>query len=426
MTKVLFRTWVCTALLVSNQGLARTRKTHSHSKARMTSLSYARWIASLIVFAQFQVARTFLQDAIRNSYSMKAMLLSISKSNNPNYANSPEWTLSEDWALLDTVPKFTVGDNIHARTFWTQLSAATPELSSFREVDLRQRYGTLLNTNHNCGTNRSDGSVPTSTLQHQPSSVCLGSPHVLHDWVISDDPFYSYNGQSNTNKVSLPMIRGTLEDRTIWFQIQTVGTLDTWSSGSFFVAPRTNMFEAAVPGGFVEAVGGRVYELGTPAAATSDDPRGKSVTTKTGMVRTIVPTTGIAVHEEITLPSRPFSWASAATATVSALVASSILSAAIGYGSGLGIASIEGRESSLRSASSLPPTTVIMVHKQGSSMGSASVPRSATVAAQRAQTEARILQEQRLLNSISERLERDQIELQLLKQEEGAVGYIAP
>jgi hypothetical protein len=66
-----------------------------------------------------------------------------------------------------------------------------------------------------------------------------------------------------------------------------------------------------------------------------------------------------------------------------------------------------------------------MVHKQGRT-GSVSSPRSATVAEQRDRAEARILHEQRLLKSISERLERDQIELQLLKQEEGAVGFLAP
>jgi hypothetical protein len=359
---------------------------------------------------------------------MKAMLLSTSKSsNNPNDANGPEWTLSEDWELLDTVPKFTVGDDIHARTFWTQLAAATPELSRFRESDLHQRYVTLLDTHHNSRTNRSDSSVPANTRQHQSSSVWLASPPVLHDWVISDNHFYSHRGQSNTNKASLPMMRGTLDDRTIWFPIQTVGRLDTSSYGSFVFAPRTDVFEAAVPGGFVEAVGGRVYELGTPAAAAvSNYLRGEFVTTKDGKGMAIVPSTGIMGHDETTMSSQqPFSWASAATATVSALVASSILSAAIGYGSGLGIASIEGRESSLRSASSLPPTTVIMVHKQGRT-GSVSSPRSATVAEQRDRAEARILHEQRLLKSISERLERDQIELQLLKQEEGAVGFLAP
>jgi hypothetical protein len=186
---------------------------------------------------------------------MKAMILSTSKSsNNPNDANGPEWTLSEDWALLDTVPKFTVGDDIHARTFWTQLSAAIPELSRFRESDLHQRYVTLLDTRHNIRTNRSDSSVPANTRQHQSLSVWLASPPVLHDWVISDNHFYSYRGQSNTNKASLPMMRGTLDDRTIGSRFKRSEDSSTSSYGSFVVAPRTDVFEAAVPGGFVEAV----------------------------------------------------------------------------------------------------------------------------------------------------------------------------
>ena len=55
--------------------------------------------------------------------------------------NNTGFSLKQDWALIDTVPLYTVNaDGGRPATFWTQLSAATPELSLLSPERLRARY----------------------------------------------------------------------------------------------------------------------------------------------------------------------------------------------------------------------------------------------------------------------------------------------
>jgi hypothetical protein len=318
----------------------------------MISNLSCRTLLFLVCLAQLHVAQPFVLDG-----GSKFKKTELRISNSPNQ-NSPEWTLPEDWALMDTVPKFSVGDDSQARTFWAQLSAATPTLSRFAESDLQERYATL----------RNQSAFPP--------------PPVLQDWTITDE----------SEKMS-----GQLEGRTVWFPIQMVGRLQT--------DPIKLDTVEAISGGFVEALGGRVYELGQPSIRresfkSSDTPMREK--DKPSILPNVLPN---------------FPWVSATTATVSALIVSAIISASIGYGSGLSIASVETRESSLRTARSIPPTVTVQSSGQSATR---------SVSEQRARTEVRVLREQRVIKSVTERLEQDQVDLQRLRQEEAATGSLAP
>ena len=57
-------------------------------------------------------------------------------------------------------------------------------------------------------------------------------------------------------------LSGTLDKRTVWLQYQSMGRLDGDPAGDTGNDANTSILTS--PGGFVEAVGGRVYELGSP------------------------------------------------------------------------------------------------------------------------------------------------------------------
>ena len=131
-----------------------------------------------------------------------------------------QWSIREDWAVRDAVPAFSAGAGDCAVTFWTQLTAATPELARRSAAEVEARYGALLReTEDRAGT--------------PPSS-----PAVLEAWSREDD-----------GRVS-----GTLDGRRVWITAAMEGSLSADPA-----------VLAAGGGNFVEAVGGRVFELGKPA-----------------------------------------------------------------------------------------------------------------------------------------------------------------
>mmetsp|Transcript_23932 Transcript_23932/g.33458 ORF Transcript_23932/g.33458 Transcript_23932/m.33458 type:complete len:223 (+) Transcript_23932:3-671(+) len=115
-------------------------------------------------------------------------------------------------------------------------------------------------------------------------------------------------------------------------------------------------------------------------------------------------------------------WMIALTSSVSAFLAASVLSAAIGYGAGLGIIS----DTSMGpprggDATPLPTTTIKIVDSSAPRRASTTgiIPREETsVSEQRARTEARVLKEERLLRGITERLSKDQVKLVELQRQE--------
>ena len=121
--------------------------------------------------------------------------------------------------MRDSVDDFTAGSGDNARTFWAQLCAATPILArrSAREVEARHR--SLAGAAH-------------------------PSPPTLEEWSRAADGQFS----------------GNLGGRTVWLTAALEGRFAGDPR-----APPAGDRAVAEAGGFVEALGGRVYELGAPA-----------------------------------------------------------------------------------------------------------------------------------------------------------------
>ena len=163
-------------------------------------------------------------------------------------ADEKEWTMVEDWALLDAVPEFTVrgggsGSSETVATFWQQLTAATPALArkSAEEVELRAielRARRKLESN---GT----AAVAAAAAAAGPS------PQALEQWRRLEDGRFAG--------------RLSLGGSSVAVAVELEGRL---ASGS----------EAAQTGGFVVALGGRIYELGEPSAAQlAEEPAAAAV-----------------------------------------------------------------------------------------------------------------------------------------------------
>jgi len=132
-------------------------------------------------------------------------------------ADEKKWTQSEDWALADAVPQFTVGQSSSVSTFWTALATTTPELGSRSATECERRFAKL------------DAEEPAGK-----------QPPVLEDWSKLDDGRYTGRlaGQSSF----------------VWLTVALEGRLAS--------DPRTD------EPGYVEAIGGQIYELSraVPAA----------------------------------------------------------------------------------------------------------------------------------------------------------------
>ena len=92
----------------------------------------------------FILGLSFRVDAFSSSLSLPRRQQSVSnhlkksrlfyvpeeeEESSPISSFTSSWSLEQDWALIDQLPKFTVGEGSHIRTFWTQLLACTPILS---------------------------------------------------------------------------------------------------------------------------------------------------------------------------------------------------------------------------------------------------------------------------------------------------------
>ena len=139
------------------------------------------------------------------------------------------WRDAEDWALADGAPAFTVGRGPQTCTFWTALIAATPELAARSPAACESRWRVLA---------AAKGKAAKGKAAKGTAGTAVGpQPPVLSDWQRLADGRYA----------------GRLSGETgfIWLTVALEGRLDS--------DPRTD-----VPG-YIEAVGGRIYELGTPS-----------------------------------------------------------------------------------------------------------------------------------------------------------------
>ena len=128
-----------------------------------------------------------------------------------------EWKSAEDWALVDGAGSFTVGRGAEARTFWQALQASSPALAARSVTELETRLRSL----------------------SAEQSVNFGpQPEVLEAWEMLSDG----------------RCAGRLEGRAVWLSVALAGKLES--------DPRSSP-------GYIEAVGGKVYELGTPAASSA-------------------------------------------------------------------------------------------------------------------------------------------------------------
>lgn len=129
------------------------------------------------------------------------------------------WRDEEDWALLDATPEFTVGEGNTASTFWTALTSSSTVLCQRSPTECAQRVE-LLATQQN------------STFSYGQE------PRVLDSWVRLPDGRFT----------------GRLDSCTVWLTVEAEGRLKS--------DPRSEP-------GYIETIGGRVYELGEPAAGST-------------------------------------------------------------------------------------------------------------------------------------------------------------
>jgi len=123
----------------------------------------------------------------------------------------PEWSPQEDWALQDQVPAYSAGTGADTATFWSALAANVPALSARGSTELEARAAQLA----------VDGGA---------------QPALLEAWERLADGRYA----------------GSADGRPVWLTVSLEGRLPS--------DPR----EAP---GYIEALGGRIYELGAPGTA---------------------------------------------------------------------------------------------------------------------------------------------------------------
>jgi hypothetical protein len=196
---------------------------------------------------------------------------------------------------------------------------------------------------------------------------------MLHDWWVHVDEQVVGMG-------------GTLDEgRSVWFPVRSLGHFDGHALDAFGIPPPC-LSSAAIPGGYAEAIGGAMYELGRPRV-----PREGILTT--GTSDSFVATT----------------FRQTATATLAALAAISLLSVAVGFGAGLAL-STDRHPAMVQGTSQVYPTRSEMRARTSQSLSEI-----------RARQEVRVLQEKRILRTIEGRLEGDEARLVELQQLERAM-----
>jgi len=134
-----------------------------------------------------------------------------SRSLEPVMSGEKPWQDAEDWALTDNAAEFTVGSGAEKSTFWTALATSTPQLAARSGAECEERWKEL--------------NVEQAKVGKQPL--------VLEDWSRLDDGRY-------TGRVAG-------ESNVVW--------LTATSEGRLACDPREG------EPGYIEAVGGRIYEL---------------------------------------------------------------------------------------------------------------------------------------------------------------------
>lgn len=332
-----------------------------------------------------------------------------------NDEGSVNWTLEEDWALIDNLPLFTVSSTLETKTFWTQLWSANAILFSTKKTEDLYRRVQELEYQRDARLERHE----TKFQKRSPSLRFGSSPPVLENWKI--------DMEGNDNRVVGQVDIESSGHRTIWFHYHMIGRL----TGDPF-ADKSSSVVSLFPGGYIEAVGGRVYELGQPMLLDKWETKTNSELNNQQQKIDVGPVRG---DDESSATSRW--WIPGSTAAISALVSSTILSACIGYGAGLSII----QDSSYHHTTPPPPKmlTVETVLAGPSQKGYKIPSQSSALAAGtrqssisdslspdqrpsteelRTRTEYKVLREEQLLKKISQRLELDKQTLKQLEEQQ--------
>lgn len=124
------------------------------------------------------------------------------------------WAPQEDWALQDRAPQFTVGRGGSQATFWSALTASTPELAGRTPEECERR------------------------LRELGATAVGRQPRVLEDWSRLGDGRYTGHLDGDSS--------------TVWLTVACEGRLAS--------DPRTEP-------GYIEAAGGTIYELSRSGGA---------------------------------------------------------------------------------------------------------------------------------------------------------------
>ena len=313
---------------------------------------------------------------------------------------SDAWTLQEDWALMDNLPKFTVSSSTETRTFWTQLWSENASLFSTKQPE--ELYKRVQELDSQQIAEMKLQSDEKGLTDETTRSLTFGpSPPVLENWKLEEGECNRVVGQIRTDGSG---------QRTIWFHYHLIGRLE----GDPF-ADTSSSAVSLFPGGYIEAVGGRIYELGQPMLL--EDWRVDNL----NAIKSIAQE---STDRKSTTESSLFSkwWIPGSTAAISAFVSSTILSACIGYGAGLAIIS----DSSHHPTTTPPTPTMLTVESvlagpssslpAGTRQSASNTDQTASTEELKTRTEYRILREERLLQRISERLDLDKQNLKQLEE----------
>lgn len=176
-------------------------------------MSHLLAVAMLVLFATLPLAlsASFVPACVRVPVCVRMTLRMTAE----QPADADAWQNVEDWALLDGVLAFTVGRDDQVATFWSALASSTPQLAARGAAACEQRWASI-----------APSEAPKVGRQ----------PEVLENW----------------SRLADGRISGRLagQPSTVWLTVVMEGRLEG--------DPRERA-------GYVEALGGRIYELGEPA-----------------------------------------------------------------------------------------------------------------------------------------------------------------
>ncbi|VEU40481.1 unnamed protein product [Pseudo-nitzschia multistriata] len=320
-----------------------------------------------------------------------------------------EWGLREDWALQDSVPRYTVGTN--AFTFWTQLRHSIPELARWPEEVLEKKYKEWY-------------SLSKDSLLID----CGPSPTLLSDWWVksSDDAMMMGGSLPNGSKIWFPLkYAGTLGDdptRISSSEGLTKDTLDDFYISSFMTLHTSS---------YAESTGGVVYDLGFPRCEANkihgprtDDNGTTRPARKLEQIDAVQDeSVGLGVKQ---LEKLRDGAVSKATQNVGAILAASTLSAcvALGYAAGHNssppVSAMQNRQGAMVTAAANGSNKDKISYYTSTSVSRL----EPTVSEQRARVELKVGRDKRSLVLMQERLKADELELENLRKEESRLEAI--